>query len=71
MTEPTRRRVEQRIRHFRALLTAEEHWIRTFEPRDDIVREMYREVNFWRNVLREAEDRLTRTATQQEHTHGH
>jgi hypothetical protein len=60
VTEATRRRIEQQIRQYRGLLTAQEQWIQQL-PRDDIVREMFREVNFWRNVLRDAEARLTRT----------
>jgi acyl-CoA reductase-like NAD-dependent aldehyde dehydrogenase len=57
MTEDTKRRLAQEIRHRRALLTAEETWWQQ-QPMSAARTEGFRAINFWRNVLRDAEHRL-------------
>lgn len=53
----TVRRLEQEIRHQRALLAAEERWWQQ-QPASESQREGFRRINFWRNVLRDAAGRL-------------
>lgn len=49
--------IAQDIRNQRAQLTADEKWARN-HARGDLQLELFRRVNFWRAVLRDAEKRL-------------
>lgn len=60
MTPQTVHRIAQQIRHFRALLTVQETWAQHQEKsatRD----ELFREINFWRGVLKSAEHQLAQS----------
>lgn len=50
-------RIAQEIRHSRALLTSEETWWQQ-QPRGETQADGFRRINFWRQVLKDAEDRL-------------
>ena len=58
LTEATRRRIAGEIEYRRALLTAEETWWQQ-QPNSDTRRQGFRAINFWRNVLLDAERRLS------------
>jgi hypothetical protein len=51
--------IAQEIRHFRALLTVQETWAQR-QDRSDTISDMFRRINFWRGILKVAEDRLSR-----------
>lgn len=57
MTPDTVHRIAQQIRHFRALLTVQESWTQR-QPKTDTRDELFREINFWRGVLKSAEHQL-------------
>ncbi len=59
MTPHTVHLIAQEIRHFRALLTVLETWSQQ-QDRSDTVSETFRRINFWRGILKVAEDRLSR-----------
>lgn len=59
MTPDTVHLIAQEIRHFRALLTVEETWAQ-HQMRSDTISEVFRRINFWRSILKVAEDRLSR-----------
>jgi hypothetical protein len=59
MTPDTVHHIAQEIRHFRALLTVEETWAQ-HQGRNETVTEVFRRINFWRAILKVAEDRLSR-----------
>jgi acyl-CoA reductase-like NAD-dependent aldehyde dehydrogenase len=58
LASDTRRLIAQTIRHRREELTARETWWQQ-QPLGDVRTEGFREINFWRNVYRDAERRLT------------
>jgi hypothetical protein len=49
--------IAQEIRHRRALLTVDEHWWQQ-QPKSPTRDEGFRRINFWRRVLKEAEQQL-------------
>ena len=51
--------IAQEIRHIRAMLTVHETWAQQQE-RSETVSETFRRINFWRSILKVAEDRLSR-----------
>lgn len=57
MTDETVKRIAHEIRHTRALLTVEETWWQR-QPAGEPRTEGFRRINFWRNVLKDAERRL-------------
>ena len=59
MTPFTVHLIAQEIRHYRALLTVLETWAQQ-QDRCDAVSETFRRINFWRSVLKIAEDKLSR-----------
>ena len=60
MTEETRRRIGQEIRLLRGILTADESWAQSYEKTEQRD-EDFRYVNFWRKILKVAEQELART----------
>jgi hypothetical protein len=59
LSPDTRRLVLETIRHRRAELTAQEtYWQQ--QPVGDLRTEAFRQINFWRNVYRDAEQRVDR-----------
>lgn len=57
MTDDTLRLISQEIRHHREALQARVHWLQR-QPEGPMRREGFQHVNFWRNVMRDAEQRL-------------
>lgn len=61
MSPATIRRIAQEIRHMRAQLTVEETWLQHHRATGgEAIGEGFRRVNFWREVLVEAEAKLGR-----------
>ena len=60
MKPATIRKIVQDIRHQRELLTAKEKWAQTFDS-GEMRAEAFREINFWRERLAEAEAALSRS----------
>lgn len=59
MSPATIRRIVQEIRHERALLTVEETELQVYRNKGgDLVAEGFRRINFWREVLKDAEAKL-------------
>ncbi len=57
MTDATLRLIGQKIRHQKEALQAEVFWLQQ-QPEGPMRREGFQHVNFWRNVFRDAEQRL-------------
>ena len=57
MKADTQRLIGQEIRHQQEALTAQVKWLQR-QPEGVTRQEGFRRVNFWRNVLRDAEHRL-------------
>lgn len=60
MTPETAHLLGQEIRHHRALLTVRESWLQR-QPRSETQAEGFRQINFWRGILKHAEERLRTT----------
>ncbi len=58
MTPQTVHQIAQEIRHFRALLTAQEQWAQQ-QPRTESIKEAFRRITFWRERLKDAERELS------------
>lgn len=61
MTAETQRLIGQEIRHQKEALRARTLWLLQ-QPAGSTQQEEFQRVNFWRNVLRDAEQRLQRMA---------
>lgn len=59
MSPATIRYIVQEIRHERAKLTVEETWLQHHRAiGGDVIAEGFRRINFWRDVLADAETKL-------------
>ena len=59
LTKNEREVLTHLAKDFRALLTVEETWAQ-HQGRSETISEIFRRINFWRSVLKVAEDRLSR-----------
>jgi hypothetical protein len=64
MRPETQRLIAQEIRHQQEALTAQSRWL-SQQPEGPTRREGFRRVNFWRNVLRDAEGKLSAVPVEQ------
>jgi hypothetical protein len=63
MRPETHRLIAQEIRHQQEALTAQSRWL-SQQPEGPTRREGFRRLNFWRNVLRDADQRLRSVAVE-------